>query len=83
MKVSIPQWSHMDGDDNTEATTRESLSASSVTTTTTTRGTVYAPEGSGTSKGGHIEYLIDISHAGDNWFTWKRYTDLNPNYRLV
>ncbi len=66
----------MDGDDNNEATARESLSVSSVTTTT--RGTVYAPDSSGTTKGGHIEYLIDISHAGDNWFTWKRYNDLNP-----
>lgn len=71
---------------SSNTTTRDSMSstAASVTSQSTNpRGTMYVADASGTAKGGHIEYLIDISHAGDNWFTWKRFREFEQLQRML
>ncbi len=73
-QVQILEWSHAEVDDEVggaglgESSGRESL---------------YMVSANGKESKGHIEYLVNVSHGGDQWKIWKRFREFEHLNRCL
>lgn len=74
--INIPEWEYSEGDDEADITTSRDTMGVTIRNNgaiTVTRPSEVIQTIDNSTKKGHVEYLVNISHGGDTWQIWKRY----------